>query len=474
MTYLSRPVFDFECDWSASPAKSFRYDLRELFQGFGASRLNAIAPVSVRGWEFPLTLTSLEECVAWDAFVDAAKGRLNGFWFPEPILGAAVVSGTGTSLSVRDAGLQVGNDIWLSAPGGTPFCRRITAAAAGSGGSTVWTLDSALPAAADPGWTCRRLLYVRFAADQDEAESMGLGVERRRVRVVELPTEYAAAVTGTRPVVLYRFFADFDGTVVSWRYTSHLEAVVSGGQTFNAQAIQHSAIRRAGRADREDVTITTWYAPGTPWARLFPATLGRPLWVEISEADLSNPSSSTVLFTGRVQRPSLDGRTVTLRCASWLDALGAQVPRAEIGPRCNWSLFGPGCGLDRATYRVTALITAISGNEVTLSAAGLSGLAQHWFAGGYLDGGTGDQLETRTVLSSTAASGTVVTVRLNRPLAIATVGSSVRIHPGCDKTYETCAAKYSNAINWGGFRHVPQSNLAVKAVEVDTTGGNKK
>lgn len=473
MTYRSRPVFDFVSDWSSTQTKSFSYDLREILTGYGASRLNPTSPWMVRGWEMSLLLDNVADCLAWEQFFDAAKGRLKGFWYPEPTAAALVVSGSGTSMVARYSDLQVGDDVWLANGVGAPVCRRITAAAV-SGDETTWTLDSALPSAADPFWSCQRLLYVRFAGDDDKAEVIGEGLERRTVRVVELPAEYATAESGTRPVVLYRFFADFDGTVVSWRYTSFLDAITSNSQVFAPQAINHGAIRRAGRADREEVQITTWYAPGTPWARLFPNSLGRPLWVEISECDLAAPNDATVIFTGRVQRPEFSGRTVTLRCASWLDALATQIPRADIAPRCNWQLFGVGCGLDRTIYRVTATISAMSGNELTITAAGLAGRAAHWFAGGYLDVGTGDQLETRTVLSSTAASGNDVTVRLNLPLSLATVGASVRIHPGCDKTAETCAVKYSNFVNWGGFRHVPASNLSVKAVEIDSTGGNKK
>ena len=37
-------------------------------------------------------------------------------------------------------------------------------------------------------------------------------------------------------------------------------------------------------------------------------------------------------------------------------------------------------------------------------------------------------------------------------------GDAFTIRPGCDKTFQTCQAKFDNALNFRGFPHVPGNN----------------
>lgn len=474
MTYDSRHVFTWSPVWDGDVVKPLQYDLRELSIGYGAPTLNPTAPHLVRVWEFSVVLNGASEAYAWEQFWDSAQGRLKGFWFPEPAAAGLVVSGTGSTVVLDGSYLVEGDRIWISRPVGAPICRQITAIAQTLSQQTL-TLDSALPADLDKHCRAQRLLYARFASDEDKATNLGgEGLEAHRVRVVELPKEYAAAESGRRPVVLYRFVMDADGDEVSWHYTSYLDAIVTGETTWLPAAIEHSAIRRAAKADREDVTVTAVLAAGTPWARLFPRSLGRPLWLEIREVDLSNLASATVVFVGRLRKHTLEGRKVTMPFASILDALTPQIPTAEISPSCNHCLYSAACGVSRAAHRVTGTISAMSGTQLTVTAAGLAGKPAHWYAGGYIDAGDMGTLETRTVRGSSAADGNDVVVHLDAAFAFATVGSEIRIHPGCDLTPATCETKFDNFINFGGFGYVTQTNLALRGIEYDTTGGQKK
>lgn len=472
MTYLSRPVFDVIPNWDVLPSRPFSYDLREILLGFGAPVYAPTSPYITQGWEFTVTCEDAAQVQALEAFFDACQGRLKGFWFPAQRVAGVVVSGAGTALTVTRTNLVADDHIWLSTPGSAPICRRITAVS-GSDTKTL-TLDTALPAGIDTRWTLLKLLYVRWASDELAGEVIGEGHIEYALRVVELPTEYADAELGTRPVILYRFFSVMDDGEVEWLYTSHLAPIPVGETTYAPLAISHDAIRLSSRSERHEATINTWNAPTSPWSRFVTVSLGRPLWVSIIEAEIENPEAGQVLFTGRVRRPEFDGRKVTLRCESWLDVLASKIPRCEIGPRCNWHLYGAGCGLDRDDFKVEATISAVSGYELTITAAGLDKPA-HWFANGLIEAGTGDTLETRTVIASTAADDEEIVLTLNLPLMLSTVGATVTVLPGCDHTAETCLSpKFDNFENFGGFRHVPQDNLSVKAVVIDSANGNKK
>jgi uncharacterized phage protein (TIGR02218 family) len=49
------------------------------------------------------------------------------------------------------------------------------------------------------------------------------------------------------------------------------------------------------------------------------------------------------------------------------------------------------------------------------------------------------------------------------------VGDIFSVEAGCDKTFATCKAKFSNALNFRGFPHLPGNDVAYSYV-VD--GGN--
>jgi len=77
-----------------------------------------------------------------------------------------------------------------------------------------------------------------------------------------------------------------------------------------------------------------------------------------------------------------------------------------------------------------------------------------WYAGGYLeyDVVTGIS-ERRFITDHTSGALTLTTV----PAGLV-VGATVRVYPGCDHTLATCASKFGNAANYGGFPFMPTKN----------------
>lgn len=103
----------------------------------------------------------------------------------------------------------------------------------------------------------------------------------------------------------------------------------------------------------------------------------------------------------------------------------------------------------------------------------LAGTPAHWFAGGWLETGSGSTFELRTIVASNAASGSNVALLLNAPLLFANPNALARLFPGCDGTEGACKTKFSNFVNFGGHRFALR-NLAIKAVEVKVSAGGKK
>jgi hypothetical protein len=63
---------------------------------------------------------------------------------------------------------------------------------------------------------------------------------------------------------------------------------------------------------------------------------------------------------------------------------------------------------------------------------------------------------------------------LNAPLFYATVGQTLEVWPGCDKTLAACRDKFNNAPRFGGFPHIPDKNPVLTALKAPSNQGGKK
>ena len=72
-----------------------------------------------------------------------------------------------------------------------------------------------------------------------------------------------------------------------------------------------------------------------------------------------------------------------------------------------------------------------------------------WFVGGRLTAAGAQRLIV-------ASSGGAVT--LSAPIPGLTAGDAFDAYPGCDHTLGTCASKFGNQLNFGGFPYIPQKN----------------
>lgn len=131
---------------------------------------------------------------------------------------------------------------------------------------------------------------------------------------------------------------------------------------------------------------------------------------------------------------------------------------------CPYALYGRGCKLDKADFKTEGTVSAIVGNVVTCPEA--AGFADGYFTTGIIedpDGNlrfitnhTGDQLTLirplETLNEAFVSSGYGVNYGGYYG------GVNIAIYPGCDRTRQTCDAKFDNLLNFGGFPFIPLKN----------------
>ena len=131
------------------------------------------------------------------------------------------------------------------------------------------------------------------------------------------------------------------------------------------------------------------------------------------------------------------------------------VPRTS--PSCRAAFCGPGCTLSAARFTHQGVLGAFdlasNGAAVTTSAAlsDLAGGTLRWLNGPYagqicgIGGVAGGRLLLEIPLESAPPAGTRVTLR-----------------EGCDRTLETCATRFANAINFQGEPFLPGNDLITR------------
>jgi hypothetical protein len=159
-----------------------------------------------------------------------------------------------------------------------------------------------------------------------------------------------------------------------------------------------------------------------------------------------NWTVSGTRWMGRVLGVEVGDDAASIRCES------AQVSLKRIGLRrlysrtCSHVLYSAACGA--SPISASANVSSVSGRTVTLS-GGVPASVSGGLAGGWLQTPAG----TRYMIVSESGSS----VELLYPADIA-VGTSVVLTVGCDHSTATCASRFNNLDNYGGFPFIPSKN----------------
>lgn len=481
-TYLSRPIFTTPVNWTDGASQRLSYDLRELAIGFGAEVFAPLQNHVVHGFEFSVQLNTETEILALENFFAALRGRLHGFWLPAPTEATDIVSGISTTQF--DIAGQGFTDTWNDHPavhlwfthGGTSEARRILSVADNGDGTERITLESALTSMPNAETMVSRLHYVRLADDTERAIFLAEWFEQRSFQVLELPTEYAAAETGELPVYLYDIWIDpATGPDLHWRYTSFAADVVSNSQTFLAKPVSHGSLKSSLSGSADKLALEAVHEEGHPLLFGFPFPPSRTIHVQVKETTYGALNTTKILFTGQVEKVTRRGKKISAQCVSILDLDTQRLPDALIGPRCAFQLYDANCGASLNVFKRSVTLTTVVSERVirvTKATAFTGTETVQYYTFGWIETGSGEETEIRSILSDTIVSSTVRELTLDLPLQHAETGSAMTLVPGCDGKWATCA-KFGT-LHFMGQPFVPAKNPTLAAVEQPVSQGGKK
>ncbi len=251
---------------------------------------------------------------------------------------------------------------------------------------------------------------------------------------------------GKRRLFLYEI--TYNGT--TYRRAAALTDKTYSAQTWTASAISHSRFNITSALGRQETLMTLPRTDALAVAVLEDdvadtSVIIRDVFIEDAADELE------VIFRGRIIGTNPGRLSVGLVCEDdYTNLRHKGLPDVMQRP-CRHGIYSDNCGADFDTHKVAGTITALTGNDATISIA--SSRSDGVYSGGILKWSGIEQLIKRH-------AGT--TIKLVAPivgLAAAQAGGnqSVDIAPGCRQTRAWCESEFSNLDNHGGFPWITET-----------------
>lgn len=461
--------------------------------GFNRSPLFTLYPQTAR-MESSFVAYAGSQADAWNMLAFFQQhGAGATFWTPswrQAVTLAADLAAGSTSLSVvSSAGVSSGG--YLGFIDGV----NVTGAARVSGiaGNTI-TLATAPGAYTAASNIAAPLVLARLDKPKLEISWTNQGLAQACVSIVEVASEYSPAsdetlgttlgLLGTR-AWLYDITQTIGGVTTTTRRTSYERNVTVGGNTYTATKMDHGPIRQGLFIDRDELEIRSEIIAGDPLVKMATGQSEAPISITVSTCNVSGGTGSGVvtLFTGDITSVSVKGSKLSAKATTAGSVFDRLFPRFRLQPGCNHAVFSTGCGLLTANWKFTATLTGPStpGYPYTFNLSSLAravGLMPTitfgWFAGGWIEFGSGSSMVRRAIVGSSTVSSGALTVELARnPSPFPSVGASVALYPGCDGAFSTCSGKFGNQLNFGGHPFMPPSNPSLVKLSANVGGAKK-
>ena len=192
--------------------------------------------------------------------------------------------------------------------------------------------------------------------------------------------------------------------------------------------------------------------------------------VETFLVDWRDPAVFALIRTATIGKLTRGGEHFVAELESLVHALdqpnGRYVTRA-----CDAELGDARCGVDLGTSGFAGMgtVTAAGGTD-TIAVSGLGDFAGGWFSHGTLSWtGGARQGRTERIVAHRIDNGAALLTLLPSVGPAIVEGDPFSIIAGCDKSFAACKKKFSNALNFRGFPHLPGNDTAYSYI---VEGGN--
>jgi uncharacterized phage protein (TIGR02218 family) len=242
-----------------------------------------------------------------------------------------------------------------------------------------------------------------------------------------------------------------DGTVKA--FTTHDRTIAIGGVTYLADgAFTPSALQTTSSLSTDNMDVTGILDSSDIADADIQAGLYDHARIDVYACNWADTTQGAVqLRRGWIGQVARQGLHYTAELRGLHDLLQRPVG-VYYTPECRFDLGDSNCTINLAPITVTGSVTSVidTANFTDISQTAATGLFNYgkltWTSGA--NNGVSIEVKNWDLPSQT------FTLWLPLPHAIQ-IGDAYAVYSGCDKRFTTCANKFSNAVNFGGFPYVP-------------------
>jgi len=257
-----------------------------------------------------------------------------------------------------------------------------------------------------------------------------------------------------RRTELYRFV---EGSLIDTQTRGNTEVVYdagSGDETYTPYAIGRGQVENKTEMVRASLQITM--ALNNPVAlRHLSGVSDTVLTLTVFQ---KTDATVAVIWKGRLAKVKLTGKQVIMVFESIFTSLRRPGLRARWQKNCRYAVYGPGCNLDKETFKHSDDITTINADGVTYTIGDLSAFADGYFRGGMI------RASNNVIRFISDHAGNVITLGRRFEFLesefddLGTGNVPVDLFPGCAKNLTVCTNTFGNELNYGGFPWIPTKN----------------
>ena len=252
----------------------------------------------------------------------------------------------------------------------------------------------------------------------------------------------------------------------TYRYTSGSKEYTYEGAIYYPVPISRSA--PVVNQNESSGGFSIKFPFNNPFVQLFlQGAPPAPFTIAIFQVHLSDSDAEVVpLWKGEVSGVKFADTKATVNVSGLMQRLASQVPRQTFSWTCDHVLYGNRCKVIQDNFTYDFELTGVLDNGLRLTlnddaqgnpASAIISADSTFFQGGVLRVGL-EEGSQRMLLTMAETTPGNYDARLLIPLTDIEVGDAVSISAGCDRSLQTCAGRFSNSRNYGGFPFIPTLN----------------
>lgn len=260
--------------------------------------------------------------------------------------------------------------------------------------------------------------------------------------------QYDTSVNDSAPIECYKFI----GPTGEYRYTDNAEPVTVGGEVYTPLPITRTAFDISSVVDTQ-MTMDFNIPATSELAQIYCfKTTPEMMTVEVRSVHRGDDWGLNwrMEWIGFSLDTSVSGNWATIRTGSVIQSkLKVNIASIVYQRLCNHVLFDARCKVNRANWTLTADVTRVQGQLITVDNDGTGD--------GELT--SGEIVVVRTGERRSIYSNNDNIITISYPFVDIENGDSVELVFGCDhKRLGHCRTRFNNVENYGGFDFIPVEN----------------